>query len=190
MFFFSEKHSVERTFSDESTSVPNMIEDQISNQPVIERHSVLHESFNTIVKSSEVSEQPRESSSTLLTTRNLKAQSVLRARLVGFPFPSPTEIPLDFDAYLVEFTKKENASIGLSLVPALSDRFLGFFQVLIRFYSINKQRFGIISLTLFAISKFSVTRLIKNGEKELISIKLGNLRFFSLHHTHPFQIGS
>ena len=127
--FFSEKNSKERTFSDESTSIPNMIENKVSNQPVIERHSVLHESFNAIVKSSEVSEQPRESSSTLLTTRNLKAQSVLRTRLAGFPLPSPTEIPLDFDAYLVEFTKEENTSIGLSLVPALSDRFLGFFQI-------------------------------------------------------------
>ena len=106
-----------------------MIEDQLSNQSVIERHSVLHESFNATVKSSEVSEQPRESSSTLLTTRNLEAQSGLRTRLAGFPLPSPTEIPLDFDAYLVEFTKEENTSIGLSLVPALSDRFLGFFQI-------------------------------------------------------------
>ena len=106
-----------------------MIEDQLRNRPVIERHSVLHESFNMIVKSSEVSEQPRESSSTLLTTRNLKAQSGLRTRLAGFPLPSPTEIPLDFDAYLVEFTKEENASICLSLVLALSDRFVGFFQV-------------------------------------------------------------
>ena len=106
-----------------------MIKDQLSNQLVLERHSVLHKSFNAIFKSSEVSEQPRESSSTLLTTRNLKAQSNLRTRLPGFPLPLPTEIPRDFDGYLAGFTKEENASIGLSLVPALSDRFLGFFQI-------------------------------------------------------------